>query len=64
MAKLYGNRWKIVEGSHVGQGGQGEIFKVIDVRGEHTDEFALKRIRNPKRQDSISTFFRSRLEVT
>src|SRR5271155_4067745 len=50
MAKLYGNQWKIVEGSHVGQGGQGEVFKVIDVCGEHTDGFALKRIRNPKRQ--------------
>ncbi len=50
MAKLYGNRWQTVDGPHLGQGGQGEVFRVIDITGEHPGEFALKRIRNPKRR--------------
>ena len=50
MTRLYGDRWKIIGGSPLGQGGQSEVFRAIDIRGEHTGEYALKRIRNPKRQ--------------
>ena len=50
MAKIYGNRWKILDGPSLGQGGQGTVFRVTDVSGEHPGEFALKRIHNTKRQ--------------
>lgn len=50
MSKIYGNRWRLLGAPHLGQGGQGDVFKVVDVRGEHPGEYALKRIRDPKRQ--------------
>ena len=33
MAKTYGERWQIV--GQIGQGGQSEVFKVIDLWGEY-----------------------------
>lgn len=47
MTKLYGARWRIVD--KVGEGGQGEVFRVVDTTGELTGEYALKRVKNPKR---------------
>src|SRR5437868_9943119 len=49
MSKVYGGRWKIVDGPHLGDGGQSEVFRVVDTRAEHQGEFALKRVRNSTR---------------
>jgi len=51
MAKnsLYGNRWKSV--STISEGGQAQLFRVVDTTGEREGEFALKRIKNPARRD-------------
>jgi len=51
MATLYGERWKIKNGTTLGQGGQSHVFRVIDVRGDHEGDFALKRVLNPSRHD-------------
>src|SRR5438105_13580857 len=48
-SKLYGNRWRSL-GSFAG-GGQGDLFRVVDERGEFLGEHALKRLRNANRLD-------------
>ncbi|CAP54905.1 serine/threonine-protein kinase [Gluconacetobacter diazotrophicus] len=48
VAQVYGERWKLV--CSVGQGGQGDVFKVIDIRHPEAGPYALKRVRNPKRR--------------
>lgn len=47
MAQVYGNRWKIV--GDLGKGGQSDVFRATDESGALQGEFALKRVRNPKR---------------
>jgi serine/threonine protein kinase len=47
MAQSYGGRWKNL--GDLGSGGQGKVFRVVDTRGEHKGEFALKRVQNPNR---------------
>jgi hypothetical protein len=47
MGKIYGQRWRIL--GKIGHGGQSEVFRAIDDRGEHQGEFALKRVLNPTR---------------
>ena len=49
MAKLYGGRWRIVDGPQLGAGGQSEVFRVVDNNGEYHGEYALKRVLNPRR---------------
>lgn len=46
LAQRFGDRWRIKE--QLGRGGQGDVFRVEDELGEHADDCALKRIRNPK----------------
>ena len=48
MAKIYGMRWEIIDQLPV-KGGQADVFRVRDLRGEYSDPCVLKRIRNPKR---------------
>ena len=59
MSKLYGNRWKLLNAPPLGQGGQSDVFRVIDTKGEFAGEFAPKRVKNPKRHDR----FRSEVEA-
>jgi serine/threonine protein kinase len=50
MAKIYGGRWRIVDGKPpIGKGGQAEVFRVIDTHDEYGGEYALKRVLNPAR---------------
>lgn len=49
MTKLYGGRWKILDGPPLGQGGQSHVFRVVDVSAQHHGQFALKRVLNPAR---------------
>jgi serine/threonine protein kinase len=49
MAKIYGGRWELVES--VNSGGQGDIFRVRDIRGLENGDLVLKRVRNPRRRD-------------
>lgn len=50
MAKIYGGRWRIVDGKPpIGKGGQAEVFRVIDIHDEYGVEYALKRVLNPAR---------------
>ncbi len=58
MAKVYGERWKGVEGN-LGQGGQGCVVSVIDLSEQLEGTFALKRVTNPKRRDR----FRAEVEA-
>lgn len=51
MAKLYGARWRLVDGPELGRGGQGKVLRVVDTTGEHQGEFALKRVKYRKRDD-------------
>ena len=48
MPKTYGGRWKTGDG--LGQGGQGHVFRAVDITGRLTGEFALK-VLNPERHD-------------
>jgi Protein kinase domain len=57
MAKAYGDRWKVV--STISAGGQGDVYRVTDVTGELTGEWALKRLR---RKDRIGRF-RQEVEI-
>lgn len=34
----------------LGEGGQGSVFRVVDVKGEYDGEYALKRVLNPARR--------------
>lgn len=54
MAKSSKNtgRWKIVE--PLGGGGQAEVFTVTDKLDEHQGVFALKRLKNVKRQERFT----------
>lgn len=54
---IYGGRWKNL--GQLATGGQAEVFKVIDLQGEHAGELVLKRVRNPKRHDR----FRNEVEA-
>src|ERR1043166_108996 len=47
MTRIYGERWKQVR--HLKSGGQGDVFAVVDLRGQYAGEYALKRVRNPRR---------------
>ena len=50
MARQSGSRrWK-KNGEIIGQGGQGQIFVVEDLQGEHEGTYALKVLTNPKRR--------------
>jgi serine/threonine protein kinase len=51
VARLYGGRWQIIDGPELGHGGQGTVFRVKDITGEHQSEFALKRVPNATRHD-------------
>lgn len=59
MSKLFGGRWKILDGPPPGQGGQSQVYRAIDTTGEHQGEFALKRVLNPERHDR----FRNEVEA-
>lgn len=52
MARIYGNRWQVVES--LDQGGQASIFKVLDLQGSADDFFALKRLTDINRNDRFS----------
>jgi serine/threonine protein kinase len=47
MAQIYGGRWQNL--GSLGEGGQGHVFRVKDIRAEHQGEFALKRVQNSSR---------------
>jgi serine/threonine protein kinase len=49
MAKIYGNRWEIVE--PLGQGGQAHTYLVKDLKGEGNVLYALKRLIDTNRID-------------
>lgn len=49
MAQLYGGRWRLLDKPPLGNGGQADVFRVIDESGVVPGESALKRVRNPKR---------------
>jgi hypothetical protein len=51
MAKIYGGRWRLLDMPPLGNGGQADVFRVIDESGKMPGESALKRVRNPKRHD-------------
>lgn len=46
--KLYGDRWKVT--NSFAEGGQGQIFSVVDTKGTDATVYALKRIKNPERR--------------
>lgn len=46
---LYGARWKTGDG--LGEGGQGHVFRAVDITGQLKGEFALKRVRNLERHE-------------
>jgi serine/threonine protein kinase len=48
VAKIYGNRWQISDS--LGEGGQGDVFRVTDISGQLPGVYALKRLRNAKRR--------------
>jgi serine/threonine protein kinase len=50
MAKVYGGRWQLVDSPELGHGGQGTVFRVKDLSGEHRGEFALKRVPDSNRR--------------
>jgi serine/threonine protein kinase len=47
MAKIFGDRWEIVDA--LKEGGQGHTFKVKDLRNPSDTVFALKRLKNASR---------------
>jgi hypothetical protein len=47
MAKFYGKRWK--NAGSLKEGGQGRIFRVIDMTGQLAGEWALKQLKNSDR---------------
>lgn len=49
MAKKYGERWEVLRS--IGTGGQSEVFLVADKKGEFQQPCALKRLKNPKRNN-------------
>lgn len=49
---LYGNRWKTLRA--IGQGGQAQVFLVVDNSSELEGEFALKRLMNVNRRDRFT----------
>jgi len=51
MAKRYGGRWQIVDGPTLGAGGQSRVYRVRDLRGEHSGEFALKHVHSRLRSE-------------
>jgi serine/threonine protein kinase len=51
MAKVYGGRWQLIDGPTLGHGGQGTVFRVKDISGEHHGEFALKRVPDINRRE-------------
>lgn len=51
MAKIYGERWQISNPKPLGRGGQAEVFRVVDIRGDYEGEYALKRVLNPLRHE-------------
>lgn len=53
--KPYGGRWQIVDDKRLGEGGQSEVFRVVDVTGALPEQYALKRVKNPKRQSCFES---------
>lgn len=51
MAKVYGARWQLIDRPALGHGGQGTVFRVKDLSGEHQGEFALKRVPDITRRE-------------
>ncbi len=51
MAKVYGNRWRLLDKPPLGQGGQATVFRVTDDKGQYEGELALKRVKNVRRHD-------------
>ena len=49
MAKVYGDRWEVQRS--LGEGGQAEVFLVVDLRAKDAPPMVLKRIRNPHRRE-------------
>lgn len=56
MAKtnIFGERWEKVELPHIGEGGQGYIYKVKDLTGEYSYDCVLKVFKGIKRIDRIN----------
>ena len=52
MAQLYGGRWRVI--GDLGHGGQSNVFRVVDVISSENQEYALKRVVNPKRRDRFN----------
>lgn len=57
MAKIYGNRWEIIQS--IGEGGQGQASLVVDKNGTSETRYVLKRLKNINRIDR----FRKEIEV-
>ena len=53
MAKVYGERWQLVDRPELGRGGQGMVFRVKDQSGAHQGEFALKRVPDVNRRKRL-----------
>jgi serine/threonine protein kinase len=51
VAKVYGERWQVSSPRALGRGGQAEVFRVTDIRGEYAGDYALKRVLNPARHE-------------
>lgn len=47
MAKKYGDRWEVIKS--LGEGGQAFVFLVKDIVSCDSNEYVLKRLKNPKR---------------
>jgi len=45
--RVYGERWETV--NSIGEGGQGHVFEVRDLRNPLSGHYALKRLKNPNR---------------
>lgn len=47
MAKTFSERWEVI--THLPEGGQAHVFKVVDIKGDGVTEYVLKRLKNPNR---------------
>lgn len=58
MAKKWGGRWAHVGADRRGQGGQAQVYEVIDDEGEFEGRHALKRLKNLKSAGRLERFRR------